>query len=351
MRPFFKRMVFAMALTLVPATGLAAEPVTLDNVVAPGPNAAEEPLGLFSLDKAADFLDSAALDWQKSRQCFTCHTNYAYLMARPMLSADGPAHQAVRAYAEELVTRRWPDQGPRWDAEIVMTAGVLAINDALTTGRLSPVTRKALDRMWSVQRNDGGFEWLKCEWPPMESDDHYGACFALVAVGAAPDEYAFSPAAMAGVERLRGYLAKNPAPTLHHSAMLLWASSKLEGIQSERQQRKVIDELSALQHADGGWGLATLGDWKRADGSPQDLTSSDGYGTGFVVYVLRQAGVPKDDPRVVRGVDWLKKNQRESGRWFTRSLFKDNKHFISHAGTAYAVMAIRSCEADLALRE
>ena len=59
--------------------------------------------------------------------------------------------------------------------------------------------------------------------------------------------------------------------------------------------------------------------------------------------VLRGAGVPVNEPPIARGVAWLKSHQRESGRWFTRSLNKDNEHFISHAGSAYAVMALVAC--------
>ena len=44
------------------------------------------------------------------------------------------------------------------------------------------------------------------------------------------------------------------------------------------------------------------------------------------------------------GVAWLKTNQRTSGRWFTRSLNTDKNHFITHAGTAYALAAMRACE-------
>jgi squalene-hopene/tetraprenyl-beta-curcumene cyclase len=62
-----------------------------------------------------------------------------------------------------------------------------------------------------------------------------------------------------------------------------------------------------------------------------------------VLAVARLCGVPAADPRVAKGVAWLKSNQRESGRWFTRSLFEDNHHFISHAGTAYAVLALHLC--------
>ncbi len=96
----------------------------------------------------------------------------------------------------------------------------------------------------------------------------------------------------------------------------------------------------ALQRSDGGWSLATLGSWKREDGSEQTKDVSDGYGTGLVVFVLRRTGIAADDARLQKGVTWLKRNQRESGRWYTRSLHKDSKHFISHAGTAPVRLAI-----------
>ncbi len=322
----------------------AAEPITLENVQVPEPNNADEPLAkAYSLDKAVEFLDAASLSWQKERQCFTCHTNYAFLYARPQIDSQVAAHQTVRKFAEELVEKRWVDKGPRWDAEVIATAAALAFNDAATTGKLHPLTRQALDKMWTLQREDGGWTWLKCGWPPMESDDHYGACLAAVAVTVAPEEYRKTPAAQAGIAKLKAYLEKNAAPTLHHSAMLVWASSYGELFLTAEQQKAAVDQLVALQRPDGGWSLPSLGNWKRDDDSPQS-TDSDGYGTGFTIFVLRQAGVAASDARLQSGLGWLKQNQRESGRWFTRSLKKDGRHYITHAGTAFAVMAIQACE-------
>ena len=83
----------------------------------------------------------------------------------------------------------------------------------------------------------------------------------------------------------------------------------------------------------------------RADKSEQTPNISDGYGTGFTLYVLHRAGVAADDPAIVKGIKWLKSNQRESGRWFTRSLVKDETHYLTHVGSAFAVMAIQACEA------
>ena len=104
-----------------------------------------------------------------------------------------------------------------------------------------------------------------------------------------------------------------------------------------------LTDLLALQRPDGGWATASLGTWKRTDGKEQDLQTSDGYGTGFVITVARLAGVPASDERLARGIAWLKTHQRESGRWFTRSLNTDSKHYLTHVGTAFALLALHEC--------
>jgi squalene-hopene/tetraprenyl-beta-curcumene cyclase len=322
----------------------AAEPAKPSPLAELGANRKDEPLAKkFSIERATRFLDAAALAWQKEKKCFTCHTNYAYLYARPAVSGDADAHKQVRRFAEELVRERWQKEGPRWDAEVVATAAALAFNDSATSGKLHRLTRTALDRMWTVQRKDGGWNWLKCNWPPMESDDHYGATLAALAVGVAPAGYAKTEAAQKGLAKVRDYLKKNPPVHVHHRAMILWVSTYLDGFMTDAEKQACVKELSALQKADGGWALATLGNYTRVDKKEQDLDTSDGYATGFVVYVLRRAGVPVGDARIKKGVAWLKSNQRESGRWFTRSANKDTKHYISHAGTAFAVMALAEC--------
>jgi hypothetical protein len=146
------------------------------------------------------------------------------------------------------------------------------------------------------------------------------------------------------VARLKGYLRKNPPPDLHHRTWLLWASLGLDGLLAPAQREQTIKDLLALQRDDGGWSLPSLGAWKRRNGKPNDKQApSDGYATGLVVYVLRQAGVGATREPIRHGVDWLKTNQRASGRWFTRSLNADRGHLITNAGTAYAVLALKAC--------
>ena len=71
---------------------LTAAAQAADSVLeVPGPNRADEPFRKeFSLAAAADFLDASSADWWQSRQCFTCHTNYCYLLARPGLKRPLP---------------------------------------------------------------------------------------------------------------------------------------------------------------------------------------------------------------------------------------------------------------------
>lgn len=167
---------------------------------------------------------------------------------------------------------------------------------------------------------------------------------AAIGAGLAPDAYRRTPAARKGFEGIRRYLRDHPPANAHHRAMELLASSALGGLMTEAKERQAIDELLALQRPDGGWNLASLGrNWRRDDGTPQDYDTSDGYGTGFVIHALRTAGVPADHPRIRSGIRWLKSHQRASGRWFTRSLRRDTSHLVTHAGTAYAILALVAC--------
>src|SRR5262245_28625162 len=97
---------FAAALMLS-ALASAGERPTLNNVPAPPPIAADDPLAqVFSLERAAQSLDTSALHWQKTRQCAACHTLPPYLMARPHLAAVLPEPPEVRRFLETIVEQR-----------------------------------------------------------------------------------------------------------------------------------------------------------------------------------------------------------------------------------------------------
>jgi squalene-hopene/tetraprenyl-beta-curcumene cyclase len=149
---------------------------------------------------------------------------------------------------------------------------------------------------------------------------------------------------------LREYLNREcAAQTTINRVALLWASAKLPGLLAPEQQSAIIHEVLSKQQADGGWSLSSLvGAWKRADGTPQEARS-DGYATGFITFVLQEAGIPREDSQLQLGLTWLASNQNKTeGFWLAFSLNKNEAHhlspgtarFMNDAATAYAVLAL-----------
>jgi hypothetical protein len=71
----------------------------------------------------------------------------------------------------------------------------------------------------------------------------------------------------------------------------------------------------------------------------------DGHMTGLAIIALRKAGLASTDPQLQRGISWLLHNQRQSGRWWTRSLNTDDWHFVTYSGTLYPLLALALCDA------
>jgi squalene-hopene/tetraprenyl-beta-curcumene cyclase len=358
---FLYSLTFGLAWLLNVASGFhpavsAAQPKP---PVKPWLNKSDEPKAqTFSLARGAEVLDEMTLAWIEKHTCASCHTGYPYLMAsRSMGDSKAQGILKVRKFFEDRVSE-WDKEGrgkgylvgegiiekSEGITEVVAIAATLAIDDAQSTGKLHPKTRLALDRIWELQQPDGAWNWNKEMLKPVEYDDYFGAVYAALGVGLAPGDYANSPGAKEGVAGLKAYLKKNPPPNLHHKTFLLWAALNLDGLMTVVERDKTVKELLAIQGDDGGWNLPSLGDWNE-DGRVQSKKEpSDGYATGLIVYVLRQAGVPAKHEALQRGVEWLKTNQRSSGRWFTRSLNERSGNLIANAGTAYVLMALKACD-------
>ncbi len=330
----------------------AEQPITLNDVPEGLPIISpDEPMAAeFSAAKAAEYLDRSALNWVKTKKCATCHTNLFYMIARPALHTVQKDSGEVRSFYEDYLKVRWakdkPTEGDGFWPLVVGTG--ITFNDLQTTGTHSEVGRDVLDLMWKVQRADGGWNWPHCDYAPMEIDDHYGVTVAAMTVGIAPEDYKNTPQSLVGLEKMRAYFKNNPPLSLHHRAMLAWCSVRIDGIATEEERQQTLKELMALQLDDGGWSTAGfLTDWKgglaRSDGEPLHTKTSDGYGTGLNIVLARELGVPADDPRMQRGIQWIKTHQRESGKWFTLSPVNDAGNLISNVGSAYCVLALQSC--------
>src|SRR5262249_46646835 len=153
-------------------------------------NRADEPMAeKVSLTRTAEFLDCAASAWLNAKKCASCHTTYPYLVARSLLGDDAPVFVQMRDFLRQRIGK-WDEggknaglfEGTEGVTEVVSIAATLAMHDAAYSGQLHPLTRKALERMWELQTQDGSWTWNRHRLPPQEYDDWYGAVYAALGV-------------------------------------------------------------------------------------------------------------------------------------------------------------------------
>jgi len=309
---------------------------------------ADEPfIGKFSAQAAAGYLD-ARKHLMESKNCFACHSTFTYLPGRSAIDPLAKGVMETRVLLER-VTAMYLDESQRLKVKTqyisqvrILTAVELARHDAATTGKLQPITRQALDSLWELQRKDGSVPWLHVREAPQAIDDWWPATMIALGVGSAPEGYAQSDKAKAGIEKLRGWFREHPPKNSHERGLTLLAHASIGGLLSDEERRQHTESLFATQHEDGGWSMAGLADWKRRDKKPLDPTRSDGYGTAFITYVLARSGIAPAEPRLRKGIEWLKTNQRRSGGWFTPSPYSHDK-IASNTGTSFAVQALAAC--------
>jgi hypothetical protein len=341
--------------------------------------------------RAVSYLDARQDDWSRFARaqrgegddrttCVSCHTGISYALARPALgrfaARPGPAAPEERMTAAVgLRVEHWAElDSPRFrlmydgddrkkaesrGTEAVVNALILARDDA-TRGRAAPgaATRTAFRHLWGTQTTEGSaagsWDWLNFGLEPWEADGSrvFGAALAAIAVGSAPGylDQTLDEEAARGVRSLRDYLGRRfPEENLYNRLWILEASTTWEGLLSADQKREVVDQLLAVRRDDGGWALATLGTFKRVDGTPQ-ARDSDGYATGLVLHALLRAGSPPARPEVVRGLDWLRSHQQEDGSWPGRSVNKERDpatfvgKLMTDAATAIAALALVEAE-------
>jgi squalene-hopene/tetraprenyl-beta-curcumene cyclase len=342
------------------------------------PRAEADPSVAWNPKAAAAYLDQRATWWttwpnaqrDHGTFCVSCHTALPYALARPALrrplgeTAASPSEAALLANVTKRVTM-WRDVEPFYPdqtrgvpktsesraTEAILNAVILSRRDA-GNGSLSDEGRRAFDNMWPLQmktgEQTGAWTWLQFHNEPWEGDSSafHGATLAAIAVHGAPGGYAALAENEQRVKALHDYLRKNnERQPLLSRAMLLWASTAAPALLTRTEQQAIVDALLGAQQEDGGWSTASLGSWKRNDGSALD-TRTDGYATGLVTFVLELvADAPA--PPVKRGLAWLVSHQdRTNGAWFAASLNKqrdpasDAGGFMSDAATAYAVLAL-----------
>ena len=333
---------------------------------------ADEPrvkkFGPDSLNAAAKYLEVGALSWVRERTCVNCHTTGPYMTEYTSWSKQfGKPNEEVhanfvKAVPQEIKEVTVSDKNghkfyPGAFFSVWRSAG-LAEWDRHTTGKLSEDTQRSLLDMFERQSENGAFvSHGEVEIPHITTDFEL-SLQAARAITAAPGWLAGlkDKELLAQVDKLKQWLRTAPPKNDFDRVLKLQLAYYMPELVSQSDRDAALALLSSKQHADGGWStrdMSALNDWhfemsekvlELIKGLPDaERPESDAYMTSLAIVLMRQNDIPVSDARIQKALAWLKREQRESGRWWMHSLYRGNYHYITYIATVEAMKALDLC--------
>ena len=322
---------------------------------------ADEPrvtaFGPETIKAATKYLDDGAHHWVREKSCIACHSTGVYMVERSALTKflGKPSDEVLADFVAEVPAAGKGDGAPIGS---VWRSGGLASWDKHVTGTLSEPTARSLQRTMSLLSAEGFFKTYKEVEIPYITTDFELTVQAARAVTTAPGwlEKLTDADTLARVERMKKFLREHEPVNDYELALKLQLSTLMPELVPQPQRDAATTMLWRLQQPDGGWStrrMSPLMKWHEAvdaktaamiEAEPDAASpASDAYMTAFAIVLLRESGVPASDERIQKAVAWLKTNQRVSGRWWMKSLYRDTYHYITYISTAQALRALALC--------
>ena len=159
-----------------------------------------------------------------------------------------------------------------------------------------------VDEIVKKQRPNGSWEFFATlRRPPINESQTTDAAWIILALegDTGPD---VPPSQRAALTKASAWLDAAKPAGLHQEKALKVLLAVRSGKPRETMQ-PTIDELLALQRADGGWSQTV----------PEPR--SDAFATGQTLYALSLAGFTADRAEIRRGLDFLVATQKADGTW------------------------------------
>jgi hypothetical protein len=315
-----------------------------------GPAAAASPEQVQqSVARSIAFLEADAVRWMNEHNCNSCH--HAPMMIWSLneaqrqgytINADALARgtNEVLGGLEQMIKTgvlRDPAQppSPHAYANAVRMGAVFVAVGADAMPSHSEIQKDGLDlitkHILEKQREDGSWEFFGNR-PPIAESQATDAAWIVLALEAAANRPGASESTRAALDKAKAWLAAAKLPDSHQAKVLALLLA-IRGGQPRERWQPLVDQLLALEKADGGW-------------SQTPDMASDGLATGQTLYALTLAGV--DRGRLARGVAFLVSAQKDDGSWPMASRpTLDGKGGpcdylvpITYAGSAWATLGL-----------
>jgi hypothetical protein len=272
------------------------------------------------VERAVKYLQSESAAWLRTRKCAACHHVPMPLWALGEAERNGYSTdkkfvadtvESLLGSKEKLMSSRIfpnpadpPDprpQGRGLNMGLPMLAVAARSLPSLTKGQQQSM-KLITEEIVKKQQLDGSWEFFATlRRPPINESQTTDAAWIILAL--LGETGRGSPQSQrAALSKAVAWLDAAKPSNLHQEKVL----KVLLGVRSGKPVQALqttIDELLALQRADGGWSQ-TVPEWK-----------SDAFATGQTLYVLSLAGFTAERPEIRRGIDFLVATQKPDGSW------------------------------------
>jgi hypothetical protein len=273
-----------------------------------------------TVERASGYLQAESTAWLNTRKCAACHHVPMPIWALSEAGRQGypidkkfvaDTTESLLGSRDKLMSSKIfpnpadpPDPRPQGQG-LNMGLPFLAVAahslPSLEEGQKQSLKLIA-EEIVKKQQPDGSWEFFATlRRPPINECQTTDAAWIIMALEGetGPDAPESQRAALS---KAIAWLETAKLSNLHQDKVMKVLMGARSGKPRETMQ-STIDELLALQRADGGWSQ-TVPEWK-----------SDAFATGQTLYVLSLAGYTAERPQIKRGIDFLVATQKPDGSW------------------------------------
>lgn len=273
-----------------------------------------------AVERAIEYLQDESADWLSTRKCAACHHVPMPIWALGEAERQGYAidkeflanttESLLGSKDKLLASKIFPNpadppdprpQGRGLNMGLPFLAVAARSLPALKEGQkqsLKLITEEIIKK----QQPDGSWEFFATlRRPPINESQSTDAAWIIMALEGETEPDSPEPQRTA-LSRAIAWLNAAKSSDIHQDKVM----KVLMGARSAKPRETMqptIDELLALQRADGGWSQ-TVPELK-----------SDAFATGQTLYALSLVGYTAERPEIKRGIDFLVATQTPDGSW------------------------------------